>query len=189
MVLSASGAMAYCKIATLNSQHLHVIQVFCKGSLCFCGLLVLMAACSTVQKESFIRQEMKVQNEIRHNGIISLLELDRNVISDETTPSLQVVFTIKNMTPSPISFTFSSSQQYDFLIQDESGRQHWKWSDDKFFAMMIVEKELGQEPWVYRESVPLVNRDGTFLTKGQYTLRARFTSENGIENRMPFRVE
>ncbi|MDA2933765.1 BsuPI-related putative proteinase inhibitor [Acidobacteria bacterium AH-259-D05] len=193
MVFNEPEAMAYCKTDdvdnTLISQRLATIQLFRKGALYGCAVIVLMAACGAAKGESFLGQQMKLHNEIQHNGVISIVEIDRNVISSETSPSLQVTFTIKNMTSSPIPFTFSSTQQYDFLIQDDSGQQLWKWSDDKFFAMMMVEKELGQEPWVYREHIPTVNRDGNSLTKGHYVLRVQLTSKTAIENHIAFRVE
>ena len=166
-----------------------VTQMLCKNLLyCFAGI-VLIAACSTAKRDSFLSQEMTAQNEVRHDGIISTLELDRILDSTDTSPSLQATFTIKNATSSPIPFTFSNSQQYDFLIQDDSGQELWKWSDGRFFAMMIVEKKLGQEPWVYREFIPAVNREGQPLPAGQYTLRARLVSSPALENPLSFQIE
>ena len=148
-----------------------------------------MTACSTAKKESFLSQEMNVQNEMRHNGIVSTIELSRTVDSIDPVPVLLATFTVRNATSSPIPFTFSNSQQYDFLIQDDSGQELWKWSDGRFFAMMIVEKELGQQAWVYRERIPAVDREGYSLPKGQYTLRARLMSRPAIENSVSFQVE
>jgi hypothetical protein len=166
----------------LFSQMVRRVLLFC------CTGIVLVAACSTAKKDSFLSQDKTVKNEMQHNGSVSTLELDRIVDSTAPSGSLQATFTIKNATSSPIPFTFSNSQQYDFLIQDDSGQELWEWSDDRFFAMMIVEKELGQEPWVYRERLPAVNREGHPLPEGQYTLRARLTSIPPIENHLSFQI-
>ena len=161
-----------------------VRRVFLYG----CAGIVLMAACIAAKKESFLSQEMTVHHEMRHNGIVSTLALDRIVESTDPVLSFQATFSIKNLTSSPIPFTFSNSQQYEFLIQDESGQELWKWSDGRFFAMLIVAKELGQNPWVYRERIPAVNQEGRPLPEGQYTLRARLMSSPPIENHLSFQI-
>ena len=136
-----------------------------------------------------MNQERKAQNEIRHNGVVSNLELRRIADPDNPVSSLQAHFTVRNATSSLVSFTFSSSQQYDFLIQDDTGRELWKWSDGRFFAMLIVEKELALEPWVYQERIPAVDREGRSFPDGHYTLRARLTSNPAIENHLSFQVK
>ena len=165
------------------SQKVH--RIFLYG----CTGIVLMTGCSAARKNSFLSQGMTAQNEMRHNGIISTLKLDHIVGPTDPTPSFQATFTVKNVTSSPIPFTFSNSQQYDFLIQDYSGQELWKWSDGRFFAMLIIEKELGQEPWVYQERIPAVNREGSPLPEGQYTLRARLMSSPPIENQLSFQTQ
>ncbi len=132
---------------------------------------------------------MPAQDEIRKNGVVSTLKLDRIIDSTGSGPSFQATFNIRNTSSFPIPFTFPNSQQYDFLIQDDAGQELWKWSDGRFFAMMIVEKTLGGEPWVYRERIPAVDRDGHFLPKGSYTLRARLMGRPAVENYLSFRVD
>jgi len=55
-------------------------------------------------------------------------------------------------------------------------------------AMLIVAKELGQNPGVYRERIPAVNQEGRPLPEGQYTLRARLMSSPPIENHLSFQI-
>jgi hypothetical protein len=130
-----------------------------------------------------------MQNEMRNNGILSRLELDLIVEPTDPAPFFQATFSIRNLTSAPIPFTFPNSQRYDFMIQDDSDRELWKWSDGRFFAMMITEEELGQEPWVYRERIPAVDRGGRPLPGGQYTLRARQMSSPLIENQLSFHIQ
>ena len=155
---------------------------------CFAGI-IFMTACSTARREPFLGQGMTVENEIRHNGVVSTLEMDHITSSTDSISSFQATFTIKNTTSSPISFTFPNSQQYDFLIQDDTGQELWKWSEGRFFAMLIIERKLAEEPWVFRERIPAVDRDGHSLPNGPYTLRARLMGRPVIENNLSFRID
>ncbi|MEE8349715.1 MAG: BsuPI-related putative proteinase inhibitor [Acidobacteriota bacterium] len=130
-----------------------------------------------------------MQTERRHNGIVTRLQLDRILDSSAPTPYFQATFTIENATSSPIPLTFSSSQQYDFLLQNNLGQELWKWSDGRFFAMMIMEKELGHEPWVYQERIPFVDRPGPPVPEGRYTLKARLMSRPAVESQLSFQLQ
>lgn len=130
-----------------------------------------------------------LRSEVDHGDIISVLEIDRDVARGGPEHSIHATLTIRNDTDKPILITFNSSQQYDFFIEDEDGREHWKWSEDRFFAMVIVEKELGKEPWVYEEDVPMVDREGKPLPSGSYSLRASLVADKKIENRIRFAVK
>lgn len=153
------------------------------------ALIICVAACNGGKKATLTRQGMELRSEINREKIVSALELDRNVISSGPDHFLEVTFTIKNTTDQPIRVIFSSTQQYDFFIEDESGRQYWRWSNGRFFAMMILEKELGKEPWVHIEDIPTVDRHGKPLPAGRYILRARLVGDKSIDNQIPFRIE
>jgi hypothetical protein len=132
---------------------------------------------------------MTAHNEMRNNEILHTVELDRIVYPTDPALSFQATMTVRNLTSSPVPFTFPNSQRYDFLIQDNSGQELWKWSDGRFFAMLIVEEKLGQEAWVYRERIPAVDRAGRPLPAGQYTLRARLMSTPPLENQISFQIQ
>ncbi len=131
---------------------------------------------------------MELTSEVDHGDVTSILEIDRKSLSSGQDQSLEGSFTIRNETSEAIPFTFRSGQQYDFFIEGEDGRQYWRWSQDRFFTQMIVTKELRQEPWVYRESIPAVDGSGEPLPPGQYVLRARLVAEKEIENRIGFEI-
>ena len=56
-----------------------------------------------------------------------------------------IIMTLKifNYTEEDIVFHFSSSQRYDFIVEDEEGNEIWYWSRDRMFAMMLGEEILG----------------------------------------------
>lgn len=55
-----------------------------------------------------------------------------------------IIMTLKifNYTEEDIVFHFSSSQRYDFIVEDEEGNEIWYWSRDRMFAMMLGEEVL-----------------------------------------------
>ena len=57
-----------------------------------------------------------------------------------------VIMTLKifNYTEEDVVFHFNNSQRYDFIIEDEEGKEVWRWSKDRMFAMMLGEEILGQ---------------------------------------------
>jgi hypothetical protein len=57
-----------------------------------------------------------------------------------------ILMTLKifNYTQEEISFQFTTSQRYDFIIEDEEGNEIWRWSQqDMMFAMVLGEETLG----------------------------------------------
>jgi hypothetical protein len=46
-------------------------------------------------------------------------------------------------TEEEITFLFNTGQRYDFIIEDEEGKEVWRWSGDKMFAMVLGEEILG----------------------------------------------
>lgn len=56
---------------------------------------------------------------------------------------IKMTFKIFNYTEEEIIFHFNTGQRYDFMIEDEKGKEVWRWSQDMMFAMMLGEEALG----------------------------------------------
>lgn len=151
----------------------------------FLLLLVLASSCAVVETG---REGVRVKNEVSHNGIRSTLVLEESVVTSGPQRFLKAAFEVENLTGESIRFTFPSSQETDYSIEDEAGTELWRWSEDKFFAQMIVEKVLADQPWVYKLGVPTVDRNGEPLAAGEYRLRVWLAGDQKIENRISFRV-
>ena len=56
-----------------------------------------------------------------------------------------IIMTLKffNYIEEDIVFYFSTSQRYDFIIEDERKNEIWRWSQDMMFAMVLGEESLG----------------------------------------------
>lgn len=163
------------------------------GPVLLSGIFILLPSIYCASRQEAVsertKQAAKVKNDIEHDGWTSSLELDRSSLVGGVNTFLHATFTIRNRTDQEIPFTFSSSQEYDFSIEDSSGRVRWRWSHGQFFAMIIRQKELGREPWVYKEHIPLVNQSGAALEEGSYTLRARLVTDKQVRNQIQFRVQ
>ena len=56
---------------------------------------------------------------------------------------IKVTVKIFNYTEEDIIFHFSTSQRYDFIIEDEEGNEIWRWSEGRMFAQMLGEDVIG----------------------------------------------
>lgn len=76
-------------------------------------------------------------------------------------------FTLKNISDKDVDLTFSSTQEYEYQIKDDTGNVVYTYSMDKMFGQMIVEKTLtaGEE---YRIDVDVDIFSS--LEAGTYTL-------------------
>lgn len=87
-----------------------------------------------------------------------------------------ILMTLKifNYTQEEISFQFTTSQRYDFIIEDEEGSKIWCWSQDMMFAMVLGEETLGPD-----------NPEGIYtaeykdrLSPGYYKVTGIFVAQN-----------
>ena len=56
---------------------------------------------------------------------------------------VNIEFCVFNRTGEEITLYFRNAQRYDFTIEDEEGKEIWRWSKDRMFAMVLGEEILG----------------------------------------------
>lgn len=157
-------------------------------SICTTLAIIWLAFGCASNKTGPAAESTPIENEMSHNGVRSVLTLDTAELTSGPNQFLQATFTVVNAGEEPLSFTFRSSQQTDFAIEDENGRELWRWSEGKFFAMMMMEKTLSDQPWVYELDIPTVDRHGQPLPEGTYRLHAWLLGERKIENTVSFQI-
>jgi len=54
-----------------------------------------------------------------------------------------MLYKITNLGSDSVTFTFGSTQIYDFYVVDSSEEEIWRWSWDEFFSPMVLELPLG----------------------------------------------
>lgn len=69
----------------------------------------------------------------------------------------------------PIELTFSSGQQFELTITDKSGNEVFRYSDDKFFTLALVNKTLNPgELLSWKDEWDMTDKNGVKLTSGDY---------------------
>jgi len=60
------------------------------------------------------------------------------------TPGEPIMLTLRviNDASKPISLSFPTAQRFDLLVQNQQGREVWRWSVGRFFAQMLGEEVL-----------------------------------------------
>jgi len=101
---------------------------------------------------------------------------------------IEATFSVRSATEVPVRVTFNSGQSYDFRLLNSEGKELWRWSSGRMFAMVIIEKELGPDGWTFREKIPL-SAEGSNLAPGRYQVVAELAAsptarcEAGLEVR------
>ncbi|WP_062047985.1 BsuPI-related putative proteinase inhibitor [Bacillus sp. JCM 19034] len=82
---------------------------------------------------------------------------------------LHVTMTVSNHLEKASEIEFSSGQQYELIIRDESDEVLYRYSEGKMFTMAIMIEQLSPgESLTFSEAIPL---DG--IDSGQYELEAK----------------
>ena len=91
---------------------------------------------------------------------------------EEKTAVARFNFEVANQYHLPRTIQFSSGQQFDIEIIDQTGRVVAAWSDDKFFTQALTAFTLDPGQAVtFAADMPLKDRDGQQLN-GTYQVRA-----------------
>lgn len=77
---------------------------------------------------------------------------------------------VANKGDESIKLTFPSSQIYDFMVI-KGGKEIWRWSQDKMFAMMLTEVTLSPgEKREYKEVWDQKDGKGKIVRPGEYEI-------------------
>lgn len=64
-----------------------------------------------------------------------------------------VLLRLRHMPPAGIQLAFKSSQEYEVVVRDNTGRTLWRWSDDKGFTAAVTERIIGPD-WAIPVRIP-----------------------------------
>ena len=85
-------------------------------------------------------------------------------------PTAKVRLIVRNQTEWPVEFAFPTSQRFDFIVRDRSGKEVLRWSDGKVFLQVAGREILLKGLRSYAADIVLKGRDGKPLPAGYYTL-------------------
>jgi hypothetical protein len=103
---------------------------------------------------------------------VYLADLTPPVDPDRAVPVLQARFSIENTGEQPLNITVPTSQEFDLVIRNESGREVFRWSDGKAFTQILVTLPFSPGEKVYVVDAPLSSGGGQPLPAGRYTVEA-----------------
>ncbi len=83
-------------------------------------------------------------------------------VGGQITVTLQVF----NNTEQEITLHFRDAQRYEFTIEDEEGKEVWRWSNGRMFAQVLGEETLGPD----RAEVVYTETYAGTLGPGEYKL-------------------
>ncbi|MCC6393351.1 MAG: hypothetical protein IT167_22310 [Bryobacterales bacterium] len=86
------------------------------------------------------------------------------------SPTLEATLRLRVNSPLPVKLNFPSSQEFEVLLRDETGKVIWKWSDGQMFAQVLHEKQVAVE-WTIPVPIPRPVASGG-PQPGNYTLQA-----------------
>ncbi len=87
---------------------------------------------------------------------------------------IRITFEVFNHTPKPVRFDFNTAQRYDVTIEDRQGKEVWRWSAGRAFAMFLGQETVGPDN-------PLLIFEAEFtgtLAPGSYRIKALLTDRN-----------
>ena len=87
---------------------------------------------------------------------------------------VNIEFCVFNRTGEEITLYFRNAQRYDFTIEDEEGKEVWRWSEDRMFAMMLGEETLGPTNIEIIYSVKYKDK----LSPGYYKITGIFVAQD-----------
>lgn len=91
---------------------------------------------------------------------------------------IRITFEVFNHTPTPVRFDFASGQRYDVVIENQAGKEIWRWSAGRLFAMVVGQETLGPERrrLVYEAELTERLAPGRYRIKGVLADNARHLS-------------
>lgn len=87
---------------------------------------------------------------------------------------INMVLSIKNISPDGKTLSFPSSKQYDFVIKDRNDAEVWRWSDGKFFSAVFSSYDIasGETKIFSYQWDQTISGNGVLIPIGRYILEA-----------------
>ncbi|MCS6816966.1 MAG: BsuPI-related putative proteinase inhibitor [Blastocatellia bacterium] len=104
-------------------------------------------------------------------------------------PVVRARIRLVNESAEELRLDFSTSQRFDFLLEDERGRVAFRWSDGKIF-LPVLGREIVRpgEALTYEVTFSLPDSTRGILPAGRYTLKGLLTAETPFSGTLPVRI-
>jgi hypothetical protein len=90
------------------------------------------------------------------------------------TGEVRLVLHVSNTTERVLEFTFPTSQRYDFVVENLTGQEVWRWSADRSFLQVVTDARLEPgETWTMEAVWSTEREAGTYVATGRLTAMDR----------------
>ncbi len=104
-------------------------------------------------------------------------------------PQVRAWIRLSNESAEELRLDFSSSQRFDFLLEDERGRVVFRWSEGKVFVPALGQEVVRSgESLSYEVTFSLPDSARGILPTGRYTLKGLLVSETPFSGSLPVRI-
>lgn len=87
-------------------------------------------------------------------------------------PSVRLVLHVTNTGEDPLELSFATSQRYEFVVEEPSGEEVWRWSEGMAFLQALSEATLAPgESWDMEAVWDPGSRSGEYVARGMVTAR------------------
>ena len=157
-----------------------LIPVLCLGAVAFaCGPRAHNEASTAKTAGNIVTQAPRAPEMVVPQGSARSSKAGKDPVSAQISVrkndgNIQVALRVVNTSKKRVEISFPSGQTYDFVVLDSTGRELWRWGQDRMFTQAVRRKLLvSGESLDYEESVT-----ATPLAPGRYIARATLTSVN-----------
>ena len=142
-------------------------------------LLLLCAACVAFASSSSVRRQPLSKNSVEHHRTTAAVASSFNV---DVKNGVEFKLDVRNNTKKMVELRFADGQTHDFVVLDESGKEVWRWSNERMFTQAMQNQLVkGKETATFSEDWDAKNMHGKF------TAIALLKSNNHpIEERVDF---
>ena len=122
--------------------------------------------------------------EAKTGPVVSRADPNLTLEVEKVEQGVKLIFKVKNPTESFLSFNFTSSQNYDFVVREkESGFEIWRWSKGNFFSQVLRNLALlPQEAWKFEEVWNYKDSERNDIKHGVYEAVAILTTKQPLES-------
>lgn len=106
-----------------------------------------------------------------------LLALEASVAKRTYAPgeAVEIVLTVRNTGSAPVAVTFTSGQQFEFIVRRPRGDEVWRWSHDQAFIQVVQSMQiLPQGSLTFRRVWDQQDLQGRRVDPGSYEAIAEF---------------
>lgn len=136
---------------------------------------------STERRGSEREKEPTTNTNTQAEKIVDQLKISATTSSNEVKPgeTLRLKLSIENTGKETQELTFNSSQRFDVRVEDESGREIWRWSDGRVFAQVIETVAIQPGKSIsFDAEWPGIDSAEKPVSPGDYSVFAWFTADN-----------